>query len=130
MTGRTSGCSEPTGQVEQIDVVGTTKRVDILTLAELGPSHVLVDKVETPASLIQEIIDLGVEVVVTHCKGPEENAGLYDLIGEIFGGVDQAEKLTEALQREITAARQSAAERPVRNATYLTWKSPWITVSN
>ncbi len=130
LAGRTSGCVEPAGQVEQINLVGTTKKIDIMALAELGPSHVLVNTDDTPQSLVQEITGLGVEVIVTHCKGPEDNVGLYDLIGDIFGAVEQAESLTEVLQQEITAARLSAAERPVRQAVYLTWKNPWLTVSD
>jgi ABC-type Fe3+-hydroxamate transport system substrate-binding protein len=130
VAGRTSGCVEPLGQVEHIGLVGTTKKVDIMAVAELGPSHVLATVDDTPPALIQEIIDLGVEVIVTDCKGPEDNAALYDLIGDIFGAMEQAETLTETLHREISAARQSAAERPEKTVIYLTWKNPWITVAN
>jgi ABC-type Fe3+-hydroxamate transport system substrate-binding protein len=129
LVGRTSGCVEPVGQVKNIGIVGTTKTVDILAVAELGPSHVLVNMDDTPDTLIQEINNLGVEVVATQCKGPEDIAGLYELLGDIFGGMEQAEIMAGALQREITAARQSAAERPVKTAIYLTWKNPWITIS-
>ena len=129
LVGRTSSCTQPSTEVKSIAIVGTTKSVDILTLAELGPSHVVANSDDTPAALIQEIIELGVEVVLTQCRGPEDNARLYDLISSIFGGEEQAEVLTAALQQEITATRQSAAERPVRNVIFLTWKNPWITVS-
>ena len=130
LVGRTSSCSEPADQIKKVDVVGSSKAVDILTLAEMGPSHVLVNLDVTPAALIQEVIDLGVETIVTDCQAPEDNLALFDLIGEIFGSLEKAGVLKEELQREIAAARQAAAARPVRNVVYLTWKNPWVTVSS
>lgn len=129
LVGRSSTCIEPENQIEQIAIVGSTKAIDILTLAELGPSHVLVTLYDTPASLIQEITDLGVEVIAAHCQAPEDNAVLFDLLGDIFEREERAVEMTEALQREIDEVRQSAAGRPIKNALYLTWKDPWTTVS-
>ena len=129
LVGRSSSCVEPEGRVDQIVVVGSTKSIDLMKLAELGPSHVLVNLDDEPESVVEEIINLGVEVVITHCKGPDDVVGLFDFLGSLFGREEQSAALTEVLQQEIAATRQVAAERPVRNVVYLTWKNPWISVS-
>jgi len=129
LVGRSSGGVEAYDPAAQLPVVGSPKTVDLMKLAELGPSHVLVNVQDTAQSVIDDVVNLGVEVVVTHCAGPEDNLTLFDLMGEIFGATGQAEALAGELQREIAAARQVAAGNPVRNVLYLTWKNPWISVA-
>ncbi|MBT7756508.1 MAG: ABC transporter substrate-binding protein [Rhodospirillaceae bacterium] len=129
LVGRTSSCVEPAGRLDQIDGLGTTNKVDIMKLAELGPSHVLVNKDQTPEALTQEIINLGVEIVLTHCEGPDDVVTLFELIGNIFARDEQAGNMIEALQREITTTKQAAAERDTKRVIFLTWKNPWVTVS-
>ncbi len=129
LVGRTSACVEPDGLVDQIDVIGSTRTIDIMKLAELGPSHVVVSHDDTPGALIEEIVNLGVEVVQTHCEGPEDNGALFELLGGIFGRDEQAGEMKTALDSVIAAAKTAAAERPDKMVLYLTWKNPWITVS-
>jgi len=129
LLGRTSKCAEPQGRVDAITIVGSPTNIDLMKLAELGPSHVLVSINDTPETTLQEIINLGVQVVVTHCDGPEDVPALLDLMGGIFDREAQAEALTAALQREIEAIRLAAAQHPVRKVIYLTWKNPWLTIS-
>lgn len=129
LVGRTASCVEPIGLVDQIAVVGGARSVDIMKLAELAPSHVLASRDDTPDGLVEEIINLGVEVVLTHCEGPEDNGPLFELLGGIFGRAEQAGQMREALDGEIAAAKAAAAKRPTREVLFLTWKNPWITVS-
>ncbi|MDP6689937.1 MAG: helical backbone metal receptor [Alphaproteobacteria bacterium] len=129
LVGRSSGGVEASNPAEYLPVVGNTKAIDMMKLAELGPSHVLVNVDDTAQSVIDDVVNLGVEIVVTHCAGPEDNLTLFSLMGEIFGGTEAAEKQAAALQREIDAAGQLAASRPVKNVLYLTWKEPWISVA-
>lgn len=129
VVGRTASCVEPEGLVEQIAVVGGARSIDIMKLAELGPSHVLASRDATPEAVVEEIVNLGVEVVLTHCEGPEDNGPLFELLGGIFGRAEQAGRMKAALTGEIAAAKAAAAERPPKEVLYLTWKNPWITVS-
>ncbi len=129
LVGRTSTCTEPADLVESINVIGTVRSVDVLALAELGPSHVLVSQTDTPATVTEEIVNLGVEVIQTHCNGPEDVGALFELIGGVFGKSEQAAALKRELDQVIAQAKSLAAQRPVKTVIYLTWKDPWITVS-
>jgi len=128
LLGRTSKCVEPARRVDAVTIVGSPNSIDLMKLAELGPSHVLVSKNDTPETVVQEIINLGVPVVVTHCAGPEDIAALLDFLGSLFDCVEQAEALAASVQREIEATRQAAAQTPARKVIFLTWKDPWITI--
>ena len=128
VVGRTSNCVEPAGQLSQIEVVGSVKAIDLMKLAELGPSHVLVNVDDTPEAVVRDIVNLGVEVVVTHCDGPDDVLALFSLLGELFGCDEAAEALAGTLRREIELTRAVASGHPARNVIYLTWKNPWISV--
>jgi ABC-type Fe3+-hydroxamate transport system substrate-binding protein len=129
LVGRTSFCVEPADRVGAVKVVGGTKKINLMHLVELGPSHVLVNVDETPKELAEEITNLGVEVIVTHPNRPEDNIPLYRLFGAIFDRWEQAEAMVASLRAELDKIKQLSSELPSRKALYLVWKNPWITVS-
>lgn len=127
LVGRTGFCIHPRDVVRAIPKVGGTKTVDIERIRALRPTHVLLNIDENEKQTAETLADFVPHLVVTHPLAPLDNLPLYRLIGGIFGRPEEAEELCTRFQ----AARDAlAAEKTVRrNALYLIWKDPWMTVS-
>ena len=66
-------------------------------------------------------------VVVTHPLAPEDNLGLYRLLGGIFDRSAEAERLCDDFAAAY--ADLTAGPRPPARVLYLIWREPWMTVS-
>ena len=67
-------------------------------------------------------------VVVTHPLAPEDNLGLYRLLGGIFDRPAEAERLCDEFSAAYAELTASAARLPA-TVLYLIWREPWMTVS-
>ena len=105
LVARTGFCIHPREAVRAIPKVGGTKTVKLDRLRELAPTH----------------------VIVTHPCAPEDNLALYRLLGGIFRREAQAQRLSEALARELEALRGRTF--PPRRVLYAIWQDPWMTVA-
>lgn len=129
VVGRTSFCVHPAESVRSIPVVGGTKTVSLDRVAELRPSHVLVNVDENLRETVDAIRDMGAQIVVTHPVEPRENFRLYRLFGELFGVQDAAEQLCVEFSDAWNTVKRRAALLPERRVLYLIWRAPWMTVS-
>lgn len=129
VVGRTAFCVHPKERVKRVRSVGGTKSINMEKLRSSAPTHVLVNIDETPRPLAEKLAEEGAEVVVTHPVAVEDNLGLYNLIGEIFGVGTPAGQLAERFRQAYAAAVDEARGRPLRRVLYLIWKDPWMTVS-
>lgn len=127
MVARTGFCIHPEPAVRAVPKVGGTKDVKMARLRELAPTHVMVNIDENRRETVDEIRSFVPNVIVTHPCAPEDNLGLYRLLGGIFGRHTQAEALCTALQAELDAIR--ARPWPPRRVLYAIWQDPWMTVS-
>lgn len=127
MVARTGFCIHPEPAVRAVPKVGGTKDVKVARLRQLAPTHVVVNIDENRRETVDEIRAFVPNVIVTHPCAPEDNLGLYRLLGGIFGRHTEAEALCTALQAELDAIR--ARPWPPRRVLYAIWQDPWMTVS-
>lgn len=128
VVGRTGFCIHPRAAVRDVPKVGGTKDVKLDALRALKPTHVIVNVDENDRAVAEEIRAHGTHVVVTHPNAPEDNIGLFQMLGGIFNAQEQARELAAALQRELDACRVTAWPR--ESVLYLIWKDPWMTVAS
>ena len=129
MVGRTGFCVHPKAHVRRVAKVGGTKTVDVARIRKLGATHLVVNIDENPRPVVEELAAIVPNIIVTHPIQPDDNLGLYRLLGGIFGREAQAEALCTAFSRELEATREFAAGLAREHVLYLIWKSPWMTVS-
>jgi ABC-type Fe3+-hydroxamate transport system substrate-binding protein len=129
LVGRSGFCVHPRETLQRVPKVGGTKDVDLAKVRALAPTHVLlnIDENEKPtaAALAQFVPHL----IVTHPLSPQDNPGLYRLLGGIFGREREAEALCARFEQALDALIRAARAWPRRRVLYLIWKDPWMTVS-
>jgi ABC-type Fe3+-hydroxamate transport system substrate-binding protein len=127
VVGRTGFCVHPRDAVRAVPKVGGTKDVDVDAVIALAPTHLVVNVDENEKPTVERLARHVPEVVVTHPLTVEDNFGLYERFGRIFGRVDEAARLAGALREALDEAR--ARHWPPADVLYLIWKDPWMTVS-
>ena len=111
----------------RIPKVGGTKDVKLDKVRELAPTHAVVNVDENTRETADALVELGIEVVVTHPQAPRDNLDLYRLMGETFGRDAEAERLCAEFERAY--ARATGAAREPHDVLYLIWREPWMTVA-
>ncbi|MEE9317875.1 MAG: helical backbone metal receptor [Rhodospirillales bacterium] len=129
VVGRTAFCIHPAGGVRRVKSVGGTKTVNMEKVLALDPTHAVVNIDETPKALADELAGLGINVVVTHPLQVSDNAGLYRLLGGIFGAREEADRLAETFEAAHRRVRSRITGAPEKKVLYLIWKDPWMTVT-
>ena len=127
LVGRTGFCVHPKETVRTIPKVGGTKSVDLDKVRALRPTHVILNIDENEKPLADALAGFIPHLIVTHPLAPLDNLALYRLIGGIFGREREAAALCDRFQRAHDAL--TARTPPQRNALYLIWRDPWMTVS-
>jgi len=129
VVGRTHFCVHPARELEAVVSVGGTKKISNQKLESLGATYVILNIDENTKAMAAEVATIVPNLIVTHPIEPEDNLGLYRLIGGIFGRIDQAQNLCTRFNNELADLRAASLNRPRRNVVYLIWKDPWMTVS-
>jgi ABC-type Fe3+-hydroxamate transport system substrate-binding protein len=130
VVGRTAWCVRPSPAIRKIKSLGGPKRINMRRLADIAPTHVLLNIDENPKEMADEIARLGIRTVVTHPIAPEDNPPLYRLIGGVFGRARETERLAERFGVARARLAQAAKALPARRVVYLIWMNPWMTVSD
>jgi ABC-type Fe3+-hydroxamate transport system substrate-binding protein len=128
LVGRTHFCIHPKDQIDAIPSVGGTKKVNMERVLALKPTHALVNIDENPRDMADAFRDAGIEVVVTHPMTPDDNIGLYQLIGGIFGASDLANNLVQQFETVKTRLQNLNLSEP-KNVLYLIWNEPWMAIT-
>jgi ABC-type Fe3+-hydroxamate transport system substrate-binding protein len=128
LVGRTGFCIHPAGTVRVIPKVGGTKDVNIEKIRRLAPTHLVVNIDENEKPTVDALAAFIPHVIVTHPLAPRDNLGLYRLLGGIFRGQAEAERLCAAFEEEYRLLA-AAPPQPVRSVLYCIWQDPWMTVS-
>ncbi|TVO57871.1 helical backbone metal receptor [Denitromonas halophila] len=129
LVGRTGFCIHPREALRRVPKVGGTKDVKLDRIRDLAPTHVIVNVDENPRPVAEALAAFVPNVVVTHPGVPEDNRGLYALMGHLFDCWPAAEALTAALDAALVEARAVGASLPAESVLYLIWREPWMTVS-
>ncbi|MBL8436998.1 MAG: ABC transporter substrate-binding protein [Zoogloeaceae bacterium] len=129
LVGRTGFCIHPREGLRAVPKVGGTKDVKIETVRRLAPTHLLVNIDENRQETVDALAKFVPQVIVTHPCRPEDNFGLYALLGGVF----RREEVAGPLAAELSAALQDAQDVGVRfppeRVLYLIWRAPWMTVA-
>jgi len=128
LVGRTGFCIHPREELRRIPKVGGTKDVDIEKIRALAPTHVVLNIDENTRETADALRAFVPSLVVTHPQGPEDNFGLYRLLGGIFDRERQAERLCERLAG-VMAEIATQGRGPIRRVLYLIWRQPWMSVA-
>jgi len=127
LVGRTGFCIHPRDVVRDIPKVGGTKDVNIERIRELAPTHLVVNIDENRKETVEELARFVPSVIVTHPLAPEDNLGLYRLLGGVFDRGAEAERLCGDFSAAY--ADLTDAHRPREAVLYLIWREPWMTVA-
>ncbi len=127
LVGRTGFCIHPWETVRHIPKVGGTKDLKLEKIAELEPTHVIVNVDENRIEDVDAIEALGPEIIVTHPIAPEDNLTLYRRLGSAFGREHEAEELCSKFESALSAVQQTELE--AQNVLYLIWRAPYMTIS-
>lgn len=128
VVGRTQYCIHPEEHVTSVPSVGGTKKINMSRVKELNPTHAIMNIDENPKSMADDLLKLGIDVITTHPMQPEDNIGLYELIGGVFDRQAQAARLVNEFKTAMDAMGALNNSDPKR-VLYLIWKDPWMAVS-
>ncbi len=126
---RTGFCIHPEPEIRDVPKVGGTKDVNIAKLIATEPTHVIVNIDENRKADVDRLRKTIPNVIVTHPMTPEDNFGLYRLLGEIFCVSDAANRLCDELRSALAAAHAVAHSHAPETVLYAIWKDPWMSVS-
>ena len=130
VVGRTGFCIHPAQVIEKIPKVGGTKDVRLDQVRRLKPTHAIVNIDENRRETAAELREFVQNVIVTHPQRPQDNVGLFRLLGAVFGRETQADALVRRFDRTLKAVRRISRGLPERKVLYLIWRDPWMTVSS
>jgi ABC-type Fe3+-hydroxamate transport system substrate-binding protein len=128
IVGRTGFCVHPREFLQTLPKVGGTKDVHLEKLRSLRPTHVVVNVDENRIEQVNKIRTFVPNVIVTHPLQPEDNQGLFQLFGGLFGVQHQAEKLSSQLQAALQTARAQTQHLSQEHVVYCIWRNPWMAV--
>ncbi|WNK01584.1 helical backbone metal receptor [Thalassospiraceae bacterium LMO-JJ14] len=128
LAGRTQFCIHPAEGLKTVPSVGGTKKIKMDRVAELAPTHALLNVDENPKDMADALRDQGIDVIVTHPMHPDDNIQLFRLIGGIFNAGAKAETLVTAYN-DAHAALAETGPFTHRRVLYLIWKDPWMAIS-
>jgi hypothetical protein len=126
---RTGFCIHPQPAIRDVPKVGGTKDVNVAKLIATEPTHVIVNIDENRKETVDHLRRVIPNVIVTHPITPEDNFGLFQLLGHVFTVPDAAEQLCVELRSALVTAHNAATLMPAETVLYAIWKDPWMTVS-
>lgn len=129
LVGRTGFCVHPREALRAVRKVGGTKDVRIHEVRALEPTHLIVNIDENRRETVDELAAFVPHVVVTHPCMPDDNPGLYALLGGIFGREAEAAALCADFASAHAEALAVGARLAPESVLYLIWREPWMTVS-
>jgi ABC-type Fe3+-hydroxamate transport system substrate-binding protein len=131
LVGRTTFCIHPVPEVAAVRRVGGTKTVNLQKLEDMTPTHVIVNIDENRLADVEAMKTFVPNVIVTHPVEPHDNVALYAMLGGIFDREARAEVLIARYRSALESLQRRRAEGrfPHRQALYLIWHRPWMTVA-
>ncbi|AWI76676.1 cobalamin-binding protein [Parazoarcus communis] len=129
LVGRTGFCIHPRETLRKVTKIGGTKDVKLEAVRALEPTHLIVNIDENRRETVEALAGFVPNVIVTHPCVPQDNFGLYQLFGGIFGREAEAAALSAGLREALDEAAAVKAEHGDEAVLYLIWREPWMTVS-
>jgi ABC-type Fe3+-hydroxamate transport system substrate-binding protein len=131
LIGRTRYCVVPAGEVEDIEVVGGTKDVDVKRVLDLEPDLVIANQEENAKPQIERLDAAGIPVFVSFPRRVAEGIGHLARLALVLGM--QAEPVARGLvasaYRGHHEAERTRSQRPPVRAFVPIWMDPLMTVN-
>lgn len=130
LVGRTKFCIAPAGDVEDIEIVGGTKDVDVDRVIELEPDLVIANQEENTRSQIERLDNAGIPVLVSFPKRFAEGISHLARLAIALGISEQpmAKALVTTAYHAHRDAERHRQEHPPVRAFVPIWMDPLMTV--
>jgi ABC-type Fe3+-hydroxamate transport system substrate-binding protein len=130
LVGRTRYCIAPAGDVDDIEIVGGTKDVDVRRVIELEPDLVIANQEENAKPQIERLDAAGIPVLVSFPRRVADGIAHIARLALALG-IEQepaARGLVAEAYRTHKAAEDRRSERPPVRAFVPIWMDPLMTV--
>jgi len=125
LVGRTEACAK---QLDGLAGVASVGRLDALKydrIAELEPSHILLNLDDLSQADIEKLRGAGGERVCIRPCAPNDNFDLFRMLGGIFGVASAADTLSRRFEAALARIKMAMREKPLLRALYLVDRDPW-----
>jgi ABC-type Fe3+-hydroxamate transport system substrate-binding protein len=126
---RTGFCVHPKPDIVRVPKIGGTKDPDLVRLAALAPTHLIVNVDENRRETVDAAREFVPNIIVTHPVDPIDNVRLFALFGAIFSREREAVTLRRRFEKALGELDAAAAGGRRETVLYLIWRKPWMTVA-
>ncbi|WP_292009695.1 helical backbone metal receptor [Chryseobacterium sp.] len=123
--GRTKFCIHPADKVQNVEIIGGTKTLNIEKIKSLQPDLILANKEENVKDQVEALMS-DFKVIVTHVETIEDNYYLLKSLGNIFHQEEKAQAYNLKIYENLNQFKIS----PKVKAAYLIWKDPYMTIGS
>jgi ABC-type Fe3+-hydroxamate transport system substrate-binding protein len=131
LVGRTSYCTEPSGLVEDIPVVGGTKDADLEAIVSTGPELVLANQEENSRAALEALAARGIPVFVSFPRRVADGIAHLARLARLLGlrGEEPATSLIRRGYEVVAEAERQAAQGPRVRVFLPIWMDPLMTAN-
>lgn len=123
IVGRTKFCIHPKDLVDEVEIIGGTKNLNIDKIKSLKPDLIIANKEENIKEQVEELMKY-FKVFVTNIETIEDNYYLVKQLGHIFGNEEKAQFYNLKTYEAFDIPK---SEKKLKVA-YLIWKNPYMTI--
>lgn len=123
--GRTKFCIHPAEKVENIEIIGGTKNLNIEKIQSLKPDIIIANKEENVKEQV-EILMKDFKVIVYNTETIEDNYYLVKNLGLLFNKEEKAQIFNLKIYEVLHQAKININLK----IAYLIWKNPYMTVGS
>ena len=123
--GRTKFCIHPAEKVENIEIIGGTKNLNIEKIQSLKPDIIIANKEENVKEQV-EILMKDFKVIVYDTETIEDNYYLVKNLGLLFNKEEKAQIFNLKIYEVLHQAKININLK----IAYLIWKNPYMTVGS
>ncbi len=123
IVGRTKFCIHPKNLVDDVEIIGGTKNLNIEKIKALKPDLIIANKEENVKEQVEELMK-DFEVLVTNVETLEDNYNLLKQLGHIFGKEEKALFFNFKTEKAFDIPKSKKRLK----VAYLIWKNPYMTV--
>jgi ABC-type Fe3+-hydroxamate transport system substrate-binding protein len=127
LVGRTRYCTEPSSEIDPVQIVGGTKNPDIEAVVALAPDLVVMNAEENRLEDYEALAAAGLTVHVTHPRTVVEAAAMLGDLGRVTGADAAGRRLEQASLAALAEISQSDSVRRRTPVFCPIWRNPWMT---
>lgn len=125
LVGRTEACARKLDGLAGVTSVGRPDALKYDRIAELTPSHILLNLDDLPAGGIEKLREAGGNRVAIRPCAPNDNFDLFRMLGDIFNVASAADTLSRRFEAALARLKMAMREKSLLRALYLVDRDPW-----